>query len=291
MTNQIAEIEPTVLPSSYKELGVKTGYSPVTPEQTRHFIVGPIGEGKTTFLAGIPRTIILDFELHGAEGIPNPRAFRLRIDTPEKLTAIFKVLEADAKNPKRPFDRVCFDTADQWIEVLNLDLALTYKVKDIRLYGSKGAGYEILKRECWSQLQWLQKMGYTWTCTGHMTEKTITVNDKERTVLRPVLFPTLAAVIARNCELMSTVHMATEKEQLYRTVKGRDIPAGFKDVTKVYMDTMNVGGTFSTLQGKRRGVPTMKSRIVIPDSTEKKYGWDVFVTEYNRAVQEMKEKE
>ncbi|HEC64210.1 MAG TPA: hypothetical protein ENI23_02825, partial [bacterium] len=150
-TNTETKITPQTVPSSYAALGVKSGYTPLPAEKLRQFLVGPSGEGKTTFLMSIPRTLVLDFE-EGADGIPGSRAHRLHITTPKKLEIIIDKLVADGDNPNRPYDRVGFDTIDQMVEMMNPYLAKLQSEKpgrwegdDITQFGDRGGGWAILK--------------------------------------------------------------------------------------------------------------------------------------------------
>ena len=293
-TNIVQKITPQTVPSDYAAMGVKSGYAPLSAEELRMFIVGPSGEGKTTFLASTPRTLILDFEV-GADGIPNARAHRLSITTPQQLEKIVSKLEADAKKPNRPYDRVGFDTIDQMVEMINPELAKIQSAKpgnwegdDITHFGDRGGGWSILKNGCWSFIQRVEKAGYTWTCIGHITEKNIRVNGKDRTVPRPVLFDSFARLIGRNCAVFAAIYSLIETEKTYSEFKGRKIQGPDKEVVKVYMDSTTINSEKNTGQGKLRGVPTMTTKIALPDSLNGVYGWDAFATEYTNATLKVK---
>lgn len=290
--NPIQEIKPTAIPSGYAALGVQSGYHALAAKDLRMFIIGPEGMGKTTFAMGSPRTLVLDFD-GGAWGVPYARANYLRISTAEGLHTVTDKLVADVKAgpPKslRPFDRVVFDTGDQMLDVLNPELAERHnKGIDITQYGAKGAGYSLWRSAFWEEIQKVQAAGYAWTVVGHITEKFIIVNKKEKTVLRPVMFDSLAKQIARNCEIFANIYTVTETEQLYTTkdYKGQPIqvPAGTKSVRKGFMDISGGDSPIGTFQGKNRGVPTIRTKIELPDPMSGLLGWDVFEAEYNAAV-------
>ena len=287
-TNTIREIKPMTLPTAYTSLGIVSGYVPLEPKELRMFILGPSGGGKTTFMAGIPRTLILDFE-RGAWGVPNPQAHRVHIKDAATLHKVVAQLIADGKSPSRPFDRVVFDTLDQGLDVLNVELAEQYKVADITQYGSHGAGYAILKGALWNIMVSIQDAGYSWTCIGHLTEKSVTVNKVERTVMRPVAPDSIAKLVGRNSDLFAIVRVETYMHTPTRMIAGVERPAGSPvEKHRVILDTYNMGGQLTTTNTKRRGVPTLDSKIELPDPMTGQLGWDSFVLEYNKAVAAVK---
>lgn len=291
--NSVEKMVPQAVPSLYARLGVETGYNPTDAKHLRMFIVGPSGEGKTTFLSSIPRTLILDFE-RGACGVPNARAHRIYVPNGKVLREIVKQLVDDGKNPNRPYDRIGIDTVDQFVEMMNPEIAEEYRSKtkwtgdDITEYGESGAGWAKLKNGCWSVLQELEKAGYAWTIIGHITEKTITVNRQSRTVPRAVLFDSFAKLIHRNTEVFATIYSQMEQEQTYTTFQGRQVPGIVKDVVRVYMDMTTMSSEKNTAQGKLRSVPVMTTKILLPDPMSGQYGWDSFTAEYNAAVNRVK---
>ena len=289
-TNTVTKITPQTVPADYAALGVQSGYNPLPADKLRMFIVGPSGEGKTTFISSSPRTLVLDHEV-GADGIPGSRAHRLSITTPEKLEQIVVKLEADGKKANRPYDRIVFDTIDQMVEMMNPHLAKIQSAKrgqwegdDITSFGDRGGGWAILKSGCWSYIQRVEKAGYTWTCVGHITEKNIRVNNQDRTVPRPVLFDSFTRLIGRNCAVFAAIYSQVELEPTYRILQGRQVKGADKEVVRVYMDATTISSEKNTGQGKLRGVPTMTTKILLPDSLGGKHGWDTFKAEYDAAT-------
>jgi hypothetical protein len=285
--NPVKEIKPMGVPSQWAAIGAEVGYRPLPATALRQFILGPHGGGKTTFVAGIPRALILDFEC-GSWGVPLPKATRLEVVNHETLERALNILDAEAKSSSRPFDRVIFDTVDQWSELMNSVLAAEKGVADITAYGGKGHGWSMLRHACWDIVKRIEKAGYAWTVVGHLTEKTITVNEKERTVTRPVIFDTFAKQVSRNADLIGSVSAVVEQEQVTQEYKGRQIPAGTKDVRKVYLDVADTGTALGNLETKKRGVPTLRDRIELPPCMDGHSGWDYFVKAYNEAVEQVK---
>ena len=292
-TNTVEKIVPQSVPSEYASLGVQTGYAPTPVNKLRMFIVGPSGEGKTTFLSGIPRTLILDFE-RGANGIPYGRAHRLFVSDPVQLRSLVDRLVKDARNPNRPYDRIGIDTIDQMVEFMNPVAAAAQREKsrwtgsDITEYGDGGAGWAKLRNSCWSIIQELEKAGYTWTVLGHITEKNIKVNRQDRTVPRPVLFDSFARLVGRNCEVFAAIYSLVETEKTVMKFQGKSIPGPDKEVIHVYMDVTTINSEKNTGQGKLRNVPTMTTKMLLPYPMTGEYGWDVFAAEYESAVEKVK---
>jgi hypothetical protein len=270
------------------------------PSKLRFFLLGPRFQGKTAFVSGTPRSLILDKE-GGAWGIPTKfcRAARLEIKTYDDLLKIRNLLVTDGPSPKRPFDRVTIDTADSLVEMLARSLADQYskdtnwKGTDIRHYGTKGAGYTILTEAFWGLLQSLERAGYSWTVVGHLKEETRTGADgKDITVSRPVLFPGLASMIAREADIVAAVEATTVAVPNFKTVTGtgQKIAVGVTQVPRVQFNAKVEIGS-GTGFGKLRGVANMSFSFVLPDFVSDPAtpatGWDEFVKEYKTATEKV----
>ena len=106
-----------VIPSDWAKLGVQTGYNPKPAEDLNLYIVGPSGEGKTTFDSSIPDNMILDFD-KSAESIIGTRAMRVPIRNYEHYMAITQKLIDEGKNGKHIVHRVSIDTTDEWLGMI-----------------------------------------------------------------------------------------------------------------------------------------------------------------------------
>ncbi len=293
---KMEKIEAQGVPADYAALGVASGYAPISAEELRMFIVGPSGEGKSSFLMSCPRTLTLDFE-RGAQAIPRARAHRVHVKNAEVLDNVVNKLATDASKPNRPYDRVGFDTIDEMMEIMNPVLAKRksdaskWNGTDITAFGDKGAGWAILKHGCWDYIKRLENLGYTWTVIGHITEKTISTSAGTRTIPRPVIFDTFARLIGRNCEVFSNIYSQVDEvpgPPIIRAGRQLENPNKIK-VNNVYMDATTINSEKHTGQGKLRGVPTMTSKIFLPDPlTSEEQGWDVFRREYNSAIEKVK---
>lgn len=290
--NTTQRVAPMSVPADYAALGVVTGYNPPEPERLRFFIMGPSGDGKTTFVAGIPDTLILDFE-DGAWGVPNPRAHRIVCKTPEQFLKVHAKLLMDAKAGRLPYKRICLDTIDQFVETMNPEIGKAYDCTDMTQYGGKGAGWSILKNKCWDYISSLEQAGYSWIILGHMTEKTIVVGNKDKTVVRPVLYDSFAKHISRNSDYFVTIYSKSQSVPQYKQVKLPNgniqrIETGSIERPVYVMKASSVGALLGTNQNKQRGVPTMPQEIDLPDIMEGTYGWDTFCDSYNKAVGEVR---
>ena len=277
------------VPADYAAMGVVTGYSPPDPERLRFFIIGPSGDGKTAFVSGIPNTLILDFE-GGAWGVPNSRAARKVITNGKEFELMISKLEADGKKPNRPYRRVVFDTIDQYVEMMNPYIAPDYKCADMTEYGTKGAGWAKLKNRCWSYIHRLEVAGYSWCIMGHITEKSITINNKDRTVVRPVLFDSFSKHVSRNSDYFMTVHSRMTSKPTFKEVHGVKYPLGSTEICEYVIEASAVGSLLGTAQSKQRGVPTMPGVIILPDLFSSVNGWDTFCNAYRKSIEEVKRK-
>jgi len=277
-----------VIPEDWKVLGVKFGYFPRLAEDLRLWVVGPSGEGKTTFVASIPDNLILDFD-SGANGIPMSRAVPIVIRDYDHYNIVIDKLIEDAKQGRRIAKRVTFDTVDEWIGMISNQLQKEKGIEDITEYGREGHGWALIRDRCWSRLRDLEESGYIWTCVGHLTSKTEInpLDKKERTVLREAVFPSFAKKITTKCDFKLTIYCLPELVKLTQSKPLTDgriikVPAGTETVYKYYVDSR----TTALKEGKSRAVPSMERKFEIPLIN----GWDEFARRYNEAVAETKQK-
>ena len=271
-----------VIPADWAKLGVETGYNPKSVEDLNLWIVGPSGEGKTTFESSIPNTMILDLD-KGAEGILGTRAMRVPVRSYEHYMQITQKLIDEGKAGKHVVHRVSIDTADIWVDMIKLQLQTEKGVDDITEFGSKGHGWAMIVNRCWSRLRELEEAGYVWSCVGHMITKTETnpVTHKERTVIRDAVFPSFSAKIVNSSDFKLTIYCMNkeiEKKEERVLLNGQKItvPCGTEMTSKYYLDSY----TTAERQGKGRGAPGMNRKFEIPLLN----AWDIFVRNYNVAI-------
>ncbi len=280
------------IPTDWATLGATTGYCPKLAENLNIDVVGPSGEGKTTFISSIgnPNSphIILDFD-KGAEGIPGTKAVRIPIQSYEHYIQVTDKLKAEGKDNKRVFHRVSFDTTDEWVGMIVNRLQEEKGVDNITEFGSQGHGWALIRDRCFSKLRELQEAGYIWSCVGHMITKTETnpVTHKERTVIRDAVFPSMSAKIVRSSDYKITIYCInkTVDKMVKKSLPGGrviEVPAGSEVVSKYYADIC----TTVEREGKGRGAPGMEKKFEIPLVN----GWEVFKQKYNIAVEAAKKK-
>lgn len=276
------------IPADWAKLGVKTGYDPKPAEDLNLWIVGPSGEGKTTFESSIPDNMILDFD-GGAAGIVGTRALRIPTENYERYMQITQKLIDEGKAGKHVVHRISFDTVDEWVGMMKLQLQIEKGIDDITEFGSKGHGWAMIRERCWSRLRELESAGYVWSCVGHMTTKTETnpVTHKERTVIRDSVFPTFSAQIVNSSEFKLTIYCINkevEKKEKKKLPGGQiiEVSCGTEMTSKYYLNSY----TTAEHQGKGRGAPGMNRKFEIPLYN----AWDIFAQNYNVAIENAKKR-
>ena len=275
-----------VIPADWAKLGVSTGDKPKPAENLNLWIVGPSGEGKTTFESSIPDTMILDLD-KAAEGIVGTRAMRVPISNYEHYMQVTQKLIDEGKAGKHVVHRVSIDTADIWVDMIKLQLQKEKGVDDITEFGSQGHGWAMIRYRCWSRLRELEEAGYIWSCVGHMITKTETnpATNKERTVIRDAVFPTFAAKIINSSDFKLTIYCINKEiekteERILPGGQKITVPCGTEMTSKYYLDSY----TTAERQGKGRGAPGMNRKFEIP----LRNAWDIFVKNYNIAIEAAK---
>jgi hypothetical protein len=272
------------VPADYAAMGVKSGYAAKKAEDLKFYIKGPSGEGKSTFLASIPDTLILDVE-ETIENIPNKRANYLVITSYEQLDAIIKKLVADGLAGKRQWRRVGIDTTDEVGALIARQIAKEKGIEDIGDYKSEGAGYGLIYTRLMMMIRQLEDAGYTWAITGHITERDIInpATKQKTTALRAASYPTLVRQLLNRADFDVTIYSIVSEEAEVKKVNVPgvgviDQPGPAKRVERYYLDCASIAGQ----QGKKRGVSgeNMKTKFELPAVG----GWDVFVNEYNIAI-------
>lgn len=285
------------LPAEYVALGLTTGYNPCPVEETRLYVTGLSGEGKSTFLASIPDSMTIDYE-KGVNGIPGRRGAYFNIfEAAKKLkktayeihrTIIDKLIE-DAKNGKPPCKRIIFDTHDGWVELETINFlkekssgVKTYE--DIGQYGEKGAGHSLVQGRCKRILVALESVGYTWAVVGHLTYVPETgIDGKTQMNIRPILSKGYVGSIVRKAELHITINSMARKERVDLIVKDRVVKGAKEEViTRYWLYTKPTEA--KRMEGKQRGVPNLAKILEVPMVG----GWDVLKEAYDEAVEQSK---
>lgn len=286
MSNPTMDMMPNtvpVVPDDWAALGAEAGYNPKTAEKLRMFIVGPSGEGKTTFAASIPKNLILDFE-NRADAISGGRATRVKIKDYQHLMAIIDKLKADAKADNRRFERVTGDTVDEMIAMIKHQIEAEKGVEDVTDYRSEGYGYNVILQRFWSIVQDLEQAGYAWAVVGHLKTKTEVdpATKKAVTRIREAVYPSVAKKILNLSDFKLTVYCLTtvvDKKKKRKLPSGQvvEVPDGQDTKMVYYADTL----TTDVRDNKTSGVPSMERKFELPLVG----GWDVFKEKYEAAVE------
>jgi hypothetical protein len=223
------------------------------------------------------------FDIHGAARKTNKPAYDIHRTILDKLIK-------DAKDGKRHWDRVIFDTHDGWVELETTHLleekSSAAKVyEDIGEYGQKGHGHSLVQTRCKNILSELESVGYAWAVVGHLTynPETDNITGKESTKIRPILSKGYVGPIVRKAELHLTINSMDVKVKQDLVIKGRTVKGGEeKTVTKYFLYTRPTER--KTMEGKQRGVPNLVATMEVPLIG----GWDVLKAAYDKAVKESK---
>lgn len=276
-----------VIPADWLKLGAQAGYNPKPAENLNLYIVGPSGEGKTTFDSSIPDNMILDFD-KSAESIVGSRAIRVPIGSYEHYMDVTQKLIDDGKNGKHVAHRISFDTTDEWLGMIVNRLQEEKGVDDITEYGMQGHGWAMIRERCWTRLRELEQAGYVWSCVGHMITKTETnpTTHKERTVIRDAAFPSFTAKIVRSSDFKLTIYCINKEitKEVDRKLPGGKVikvPAGTEMTSTYYLDSY----TTAEREGKGRAPSGMVRKFEIPLFN----AWDIFKENYDEAIRKAKE--
>lgn len=276
-----------VVPADWAAFGAETGYNPKLADDLNLYIVGPYNEGKTTFDSSIPSNIILDFE-GGANAVVGTNSIRIHIQNFPHFLKVHEKLMEDAKNNKRHWIRVSFDSVEEYIDMIKHQIEDEKNLDDVTEFGSQGHGFNLILQRAWSYVMDLKQSGYVWAMVGHQKVKTETnpVTKKEESKLREAVFPSVASKIKNTADFQLTIYYIpkTVKEQHKKKISGgREITLETEKTVKVYYAdclTTNRGA------GKSRGVPDMDTKFEIPLVN----GWNVFKERYDAAVEVAKKK-
>lgn len=281
-----------VVPSDWMALGAESGYKPKIADKLRLFVVGPSGEGKSTWLSSIERNLILDFD-DGADAVPGSKAVRINIKNYAHLQQIRDKLLADAKTGKLYFTRVTIDTVDECIAMIKHKLESDKNVEDITDYRSEGYGYNLILQRFWSIILDIEEAGCSWAIVGHTKTKTEIdpATKKPVTRIRDSVYPGVSKKILTKSDFKVTIYSLPEtlKVELPPKVVQNgtqkiQVPQ-FEERTTInyYLNSLTTAreGT-----NKARGVPTMPKKFQLPLIN----GWNIFKEHYDKAVNEARQR-
>lgn len=293
-TNPVVDTKPNQVPevpSDWAALGAKSGYDPKPAGALRLLVVGPPGEGKTTFVSSIPNNLILDFD-DGAYAVPGSNSTRINIKDYAHLEAIIAKLKSDAGSNSRKFERVSIDTIDELVAMIKHKLEEEKGVEDITDYRSEGYGYNCILQRFWSIILDLEQAGYSWAIIGHTRTKMEVDPSTKKPVtrIRDSVYPIVSKKILTKTDFKLTIYCIPETvktelpPQKVKTANGEiSVPRSVEETKTVYY--LNSLSTEDKGQNKSRGVPTMARKFSIPLID----GWGLFTAKYNAAIEQAKE--
>ena len=224
------------------------------------FIKGPVGSGKSSALASLPKTLIIDDELKTchiptAHWGPGTQRYTLKQsgDSLAKLEELVSDLAQMGAKGQAPFEAVAFDTADELLFAHTIPCmtarVLAHKAEAIPAYGDvcdfgqKGKGWFLVTNTIMAMLRQLRNTGYGVWVTGH--EKEERVGDTIR--FRYAVPDGLSSAIKRMAEIKGTALIKTVTEKTPTKVK-----VGDKEIMQlVSRDVTTASMTLQTNESER----------------------------------------
>jgi hypothetical protein len=289
------------IPQRYKQIGVRTGFSPTPAELLRMIIEARPGRGKTQFLMSIPDQLVFDFD-RACEDAVGQRSTFVPISTWDEYSEVKALLLADTDPATRPFKRIAFDTADRFLTLLDTHLTETINftrtkygkppLNSITEYGDGGSGYAKLTAAFLSELRDFEAAGYPYTLACHMRVRTEKVGDitlqERRCVMPPSTMEALVGMVDLKARMDRTIENSTDLVKEKKNIS--DGKGGVRTLeietkrtapeTKYWMMCMPSTPSEERDDDTKRRVPTFEGGIEIPLID----GFEAFKTRYNQAV-------
>jgi hypothetical protein len=291
-------VAPNTIPPAYAALGATRGFNPPSADESCMVLSAQGGEGKSTFASSIKDAIVLDFDW-GAHSVVGGHAVRIEvgmqqtpngkkmIDQYDHYLNIVKQLTTDGEAGHCPFKRVVIDTADTWVDMLAAHLCEDKGVSYVGEIGAKGAGWNMLYERCKLDLNGFKNAGLPWLALCHVTEKTITVNDKERTVCRASVFPKLYDNLCNLANIVAVMHMKLEYREIEKEIdlKGQKkmVKTGQNELVRRFL----VQVESDDLRRAKRRLEGLTGIVDLPV----REGWGIFADYYNKQVSVLRELE
>jgi hypothetical protein len=282
-----------VIPQAYAALGATSGFNPPKANESVMVVLGLAGAGKSTFAASIPDSLHISFQEHGASSILGGRAPHIVIKGYEEYQKLKRQLLEDARKKTSPFQSITIDTVDEWFENCFCDKIIAdfnskqagRNARHIGEAGAEGRGYSDAAALLKAEIKDLEEAGYGLLLTGHLIEKTITVQGEKRTVQRTLLPDSafrVLKVLAYIKAQIQTVTITTEKKMINGKVATITLnPSTYKRSCQLAVISEDSGS-----EVKKR-LPHLKTLIDLPPQD----GWSAFEKEYNDAIVKGKEEE
>lgn len=280
-------------PEKYAKLGVHTKFEPTPPERLRMIVQGKTGDGKSTFIGGIPGSLILDFD-DAAQNILDRRAAAVPVRSWEDYLAIAQMVLDDKKAGTCPFTRVQFDSVDTFIELLDKNMIASkqkqyanvpnsswHNISSVTEWGAEGAGYRILRNEVMKEFNRFFLAGIPWTAVCQM--KPHPSNTKEHP-LRVLMSPSMFGLLSITADMCVRIYTksVTEDVKVSKNIGGRDVSinAGQRTLTKFFLDV----ASDDPLSDEKCRILGLDTTICLPPTDS----WAAFCDMYNKSIAKLK---
>ncbi len=167
------------IPSRYQKApGRDVDFDPPSPHRLRLFIVGSVGDGKSTFCASIPRALILDIE-NKYTAIPHRGKDTMirHCQTVEDYLKLLDLAIQDGQAGNPYFKMIVIDPIDGFVRLIRDSLTVGFREanllkagnpRDIASFGQEGAGWDEINRAVTMVLFRIYQAGYGYTAISHV---------------------------------------------------------------------------------------------------------------------------
>ncbi len=287
------------IPAALARLGAVRDWSPTPLQQSRIWITGLSGVGKTNFVMSNPEAFVFDFE-HNCRDVVRPQAAYLEITDHKHFQEAYDWLlkDVDPKTGPRTYSHLVFDTFDKLKPLIIQRLTDDWnarrrsgrgEIQNIMRDTDGRQAYDLLQEHMIGLLTTVQQAGYGWTVVGHSVNKEVRDdNDNMKIRTQATLPPSLIAPLYRETTFMG--HILREKEIIATPIPGefidkkKKVPKTIKHkVTAVRLqleplDPSTTRGDIS--ETKARYVDHLPEEIKVPIHG----GWQKLDKVYKKAI-------
>lgn len=302
-TQTVTTASGATLPDKYKRLGGHVGgFNPRPLHRLDHFFIGPVGQGKTQFVASAPRCAFVDVEEktdHIAHWGKGTVVFPGRSGA--DVAKLFDELISDGKADRRAFDMVAVDPINGYVQTARRYLTEQYvtagllKINpktgtvmgDITGHGKEGSGWEIVNQFIRNQLAALREAGYAIITTAHLFPRWIRdTRGNETVVARHHLNDGVRTHIYKDAAFCGIISRETRSVEVptgkFYKVDGESIPQTETVFQKTYtLDVLPPPSSQDGIAPETRQHIAIDKPIILPARN----GWQAYEEVYNEAVE------
>ena len=282
------------IPSDLAALGVTTGPNPLPLSECFIYLMGRSKVGKTTFLAGVPRCLILDFgnEAHSIKAQrSSDNNHRVFIRNGEQLNELTKklVLMKKGNVGTDMYDMIAYDTAREWQGQIEREIIERSDKYDFLADFPHGKGWDMLREVSIHNLTQLRDVGYGIIVTSHLTEKIVNVDGKDTKVVDANVRGSFRDYLYQKPELIATLTRKTDYAQKrVRNRRTNEIEIRDDMTKKETIFQLDIRGQNDAHSGGSR--VELDDIITLPtykDPDKVVYGYDRLDERYEAARQEL----